>query len=154
MFGAGTALAAAALGARGSAKAPKVYGQLDKPRWAPPAGVFGPVWSALYTAIGVSGYRLWTRRAGRTALGLHVGQLALNAAWPSAFFVARNRPLSLAVIAALDGAIVAEIATAARRDPTAARLLVPYLAWTAYATALTAAVRDSTRTRLLRRLGR
>ncbi|MGW9480479.1 TspO/MBR family protein [Saccharomonospora azurea] len=56
--------------------------------------------------------------------------------------VARRRTLSLAVVVALDGAIAAEIATAARRDPVAAGLLAPYLAWSLYATALTAAVRD------------
>ncbi|MGW9309813.1 TspO/MBR family protein [Saccharomonospora azurea] len=142
VFAAGSALAAATVGSLGSARAPKVYQRLVTPRWAPPAGVFGPVWTALYTAIGVAGWRLWTRRAGRTTLGLHLGQLALNAAWPATFFVARRRTLSLAVVVALDGAIAAEIATAARRDPVAAGLLAPYLAWSLYATALTAAVRD------------
>lgn len=142
VFAAGSALAAATLGSLGATKAPSVYQRLDKPRWAPPAGVFGPVWTALYTVIGVAGWRLWTRHAGRAALGLHLGQLALNAAWPTAFFVARDRTLSLAIVVALDGAIAAEIAAAARRDPVAARLLTPYLAWSLYATALTAAVRD------------
>ncbi len=47
-----------------------------------------------------------------------------------------------AVVVALDSVISAEIATAARRDPVAARLLAPYLAWSLYATALTAAARD------------
>jgi tryptophan-rich sensory protein len=75
-------------------------------------------------------------------LGLHTGQLALNAAWPAAFFAARNRRLSLAVVAALDGAIATEITTAARRDPVAAGLLTPYLAWSLFATALTAVVSD------------
>lgn len=151
VFAAGSALAAAALGSLGSAKAPKVYRQLDKPRWAPPAGVFGPVWSVLYAAIGVAGWRLWRKRAGRTTLGLHLGQLALNAAWPNAFFVARDRTLSLAVVAALDATIAAELATAARRDPVAAGLLAPYLAWSLYATALTAAIRDPKSTSLVRR---
>lgn len=142
VFAAGSALVAATLGSLASTRAPEVYQRLDKPRWAPPAGVFGPVWTALYTVIGITGWRLWTRQAGRAALGLHTGQLALNAAWPAAFFAARNRTLSLAVVAALDVAIATEIATAARRDPVAAALLTPYLAWSLFATALTAAVSD------------
>jgi tryptophan-rich sensory protein len=113
---------------------------LDKPTWAPPAGLFGPAWTALYAAIGVAGWRLWTRRAGRAALALHVAQLTLNAAWPFTFFTARNHTAAIAVIAALDVAIAAEIIAAERHDRTAAALLVPYLAWSLYATALTAAV--------------
>ena len=117
---------------------------LDKPAWAPPAAVFGPAWTALYTAIGVVGWRLWTGRASRTVLGLHVSQLALNAAWPFTFFTARNHTAALAVIAALDVTIAAEIALAARHDRPAAVMLAPYLAWSLYATALTAAVNPET----------
>jgi tryptophan-rich sensory protein len=102
--------------------------------------VFGPAWTALYAAIGVAGWRLWTRDAGRAALRLHVTQLALNAVWPCTFFTARNRTAALTVIAALDLTIAAELATAARQDRPAALLLVPYPVWSLYATALTAAV--------------
>jgi benzodiazapine receptor len=144
VFAAGTSVAAAGIGSLGSRRAPQVYPQLDKPAWAPPAAVFGPAWTALYTAIGVAGWRLWTGRGGRTVLSLHVTQLALNAAWPFTFFAARNRSAALAVIAALDVTIAAEIAVAARRDRPAAVLLVPYLAWSLYATALTAAVNPET----------
>jgi translocator protein len=140
LFAAGTAMGAAAIGSIGSRRAPEVYARLDKPAWAPPAGVFGPAWTALYATIGVAGWRLWTRDAGRTARLLHVTQLALNAAWPFTFFTARNHNAALIVIAALDVTLAAEIANAARQDRPAALLLVPYLAWSLYATALTAAV--------------
>ena len=140
LFAAGTVVAAASIGSLGSRQAPEAYARLDKPTWAPPARVFGPAWTALYAAIGVAGWRLWTRDAGRAALGLHVTQLALNAAWPFTFFTARNRTAALTVIAALDLTIAAELATAERQDRPAALLLVPYLAWSLYATALTAAV--------------
>ena len=140
VFAVGTSAAAAGIGSLGSRRAPQVYPRLEKPNWAPPAAVFGPAWSALYTAIGVAGWRLWTGRAGRTVIGLHVTQLALNAAWPFSFFAARNRKAALAVIAALDVTVAAEIAVAARHDRPAAALLIPYLAWSLYATALTAAV--------------
>jgi len=102
--------------------------------------VFGPAWTALYTAIGIAGWRLWTRDRRRTAVGLHVTQLALNAAWPFTFFAARNRAAALAVIGALDITTAAEIVAVARRDRPAAALLAPYLAWSVYAPALTAAI--------------
>jgi translocator protein len=140
LFAVGTSVAAAGIGSVGSRRAPQVYPRLDKPTWAPPAAVFGPAWTALYTAIGIAGWRLWTRDRRRTALGLHVTQLALNAAWPFAFFAARNRAAALTVIAALDITTAAEIIAVARHDRPAAVLLAPYLAWSLYATALTAAV--------------
>jgi benzodiazapine receptor len=144
LFAVGTSAAAAGIGSLGSRRAPQVYPQLDKPKWAPPAAVFGPAWTTLYTAIGIAGWRLWTRDGSRTVLGLHVSQLAFNAAWPFTFFTARNRAAALAVIAALDVTIAAEIVAAARRDRLAAALLAPYLAWSLYATALTVAVSPAT----------
>lgn len=133
-------LAAAAVGSIGSRNAPHVYPRLRKPAWAPPRQVFGPVWTALYTAIAVAGWRL--RRTEKAPLWLlHAGQLTLNAAWPWTFFTSRNRAAALAVIAALDAAVAAEIGLAVREDAAAAALLAPYLAWCSYATALTAAIR-------------
>lgn len=144
LFAVGTTAVAAGIGSLGSRRAPQVYPRLDKPSWSPPAGLFGPAWTVLYAAISVAGWRLWTREAGRTVLALHVAQLALNAAWPFTFFAARNRTTALAVIAALDGTIAAEISVAARRDRITAALLAPYLVWSLYATALTAAVNPDT----------
>ena len=141
-FAAGAPLAAAGLGSMGSRSAPRVYQRLEKPAWAPPAAVFGPVWTLLYAAAGVAGWRLWEQRASRPLLALHAGQLALNGAWPFTFFAIRNRPASLAVIGLLDVAVATEVAAAARRDRTAAALLTPYLLWSLYATALNVAVRD------------
>ncbi|MGN6246316.1 MAG: TspO/MBR family protein [Motilibacteraceae bacterium] len=139
-FAAGLPAAAALVGGVASRDAAERYPRLDKPSWAPPAGVFGPVWTALYTGIGVAGWRLWRRGAGRRVLALHATQLALNAAWPATFFAARNRPLAVAVNTALDVAIAAEIAAVAKQDRTSAALLAPYLAWSLFATALSAAV--------------
>ena len=141
LFAVGSTAAAAGIGSLGSRQAAQVYEQLNKPAWAPPAKLFGPAWTALYTAIGVAGWRLWTRGGGRTVLGLHVTQLALNAVWPFTFFVARNRTAALTLIAALDVVVAAEIAAAASRDRPAGALLTPYLVWSLYATALTAAVK-------------
>ncbi len=141
VLAASSSVAAAAIGGIGARRAPQVYGRLDKPRWAPPAAVFGPVWSVLYVMIGVAGFRL-ARRDARTALRLHAAQLALNSLWPVAFFSARGKRTSLGVIVALDVLVAAEIAAATREDVVAAGLLTPYLGWCLFATALNAAVSD------------
>lgn len=137
---AGSAAAAAAIGSLGARDAAAIYPRLRRPRWAPPAGAFGPVWSLLYVLIAAAGWRLAAVRAPRLALALHGVQLALNAVWPAVFFRAGSRRAALAVVGALDAALAAEVAVAARRDRPAALLLAPYLAWCAYASALTLAV--------------
>ena len=42
-----------------SAGAGDFYGQLDRPGWAPPGWLFGPVWSVLYALQGVSAWLVW-----------------------------------------------------------------------------------------------
>jgi benzodiazapine receptor len=131
--------AAGAIGAIASADAPQFYGSLNKPAWAPPPGVFGPVWTLLYMAMGVAAWLVWRERGwsrARGALGLFVAQLALNALWSWTFFAWHQGGLALADILALLGLIVATIAAFARVRKLAAWLLVPYLAWVCFATAL------------------
>ncbi len=141
LFAVAPVVAAAGIGGLGSRDAPEVYGRLRKPAWAPPAGVFGPVWTTLYAGIGVAGWRLYPRASARLR-ALHLAQLALNGAWPITFFGVRQKSVSLAVIAALDAAVAAEIAAARKVDPTSAALLAPYLAWTLFASALNTQVSD------------
>lgn len=137
-FAALPVIGAAGLGGLGARSAPATYARLEKPSWAPPAQAFGPVWSVLYVAIGVAGWRAYT--ASPRTRRLHLAQLALNAAWPSAFFNARDKRASLGVIALLDATVAIEVAALRREDPIAAGLLLPYLGWCGFATALNAAV--------------
>ena len=75
------------VGAIASIDADSFYGQLNRPSSAPPASIFGPVWSTLYALMGVSVWLLWRRPEGtRRALRLFVGQLAANALWSWLFF--------------------------------------------------------------------
>ena len=131
--------ATGAIGAIASVNAAEFYALLDKPTWAPPAKVFGPVWTLLYISMAVAAWlvwreRGWTRAGG--ALGLFVAQLALNSLWSWLFFAWHRGPLALADILALLGLIVATMAAFARVRALAAWLLVPYLAWVCFATAL------------------
>jgi tryptophan-rich sensory protein len=134
---------APAIGAGAVRNAGTVYAALDKPGWAPPAGVFGPVWSLLYAGIAAAGWLVWRRagwQRGRTALGLWGLQLVLNAGWTPLFFGARRFGPAVGLIAALDAAVAATIAASSRHSRTAAGLLVPYLGWTSFATALNASI--------------
>jgi benzodiazapine receptor len=63
-------------------------------------------------------------------------------AWQLANKGIRDKRASLVIIALLDGVLAAEIFTLRRADPVAASLLAPYLGWSAFATALNAAVSD------------
>jgi len=119
------------------------YASLSKPSWNPPGWIFGPVWTVLYAMIGVAGWRLWACRAapaGIRALRAFAVQLVLNFAWTPVFFGLQQPGLALAVIVALVGAIVATIARSWSVDRAAATMLMPYMAWVSFATALNAAI--------------
>jgi benzodiazapine receptor len=82
------------------------------------------------------------RSASPRTKALHLIQLSLNAAWPALFFGVRDKRSSLVVIALLDCALAAEVVSLRHEDSVAASLLLPYLAWSAFATALNASVGD------------
>jgi translocator protein len=137
------ALAAGGLGAIASANAPEFYGALDKPVWAPPAALFGPVWTVLYIMMGIAAWLVWKARglgASRVALGLFMVQLVFNALWTWIFFGWRQGGLALAEIIFLGLLILATAAAFWRVRPLAGALLVPYFLWVCYATALTASL--------------
>ncbi|NJD33541.1 MAG: tryptophan-rich sensory protein [Betaproteobacteria bacterium] len=139
----GASLVTGAIGAVASASAASFYGELSQPSWAPPAWLFGPVWSVLYVLMGVSAWLVWREhgfRGASTALKLFVAQLFANALWNWIFFVWHQGALSLAEIVALWLLIASTISAFWRLHRLAALLLVPYRAWVSFATALTAAL--------------
>lgn len=117
------------------------YRELVRPAWAPPGWLFGPVWITLYTMMGVAVWLAWRGGPGpgrRDAMTWFAVQLALNAVWTPVFFGLRSLVGGLAVIVVLGAAIVATIRAVGRRSRVGAWLLVPYAAWVAFATILTA----------------
>lgn len=132
--------AIAALGAAASVNAPQFYAQLQRPAWAPPAWLFGPVWSLLYFLMGCAAWLVWRERGFRgaaAALELFLVQLFLNAAWSWIFFVWHRGGVAFAEILVLWGVILATLVAFWRVRPAAGWLLVPYLAWVSFASALT-----------------
>ena len=129
--------AAAAIGALASLNAQVFYAQLVKPAWAPPASVFGPVWSTLYLLMGISVWLVWRSSSGKcSALVLFLAQLAANALWSWLFFAWHLGALAAAEILVLLALIAATMLLFWRRSRLAAALLLPYLLWVGFASML------------------
>ncbi|WP_337054666.1 TspO/MBR family protein [Pseudoxanthomonas sp. USHLN014] len=136
-------LVAGAIGAAASVQAATFYATLAQPSWAPPAAVFGPVWSVLYVLMGIAAWLVWRRggwAAQRRALTVFVAQLALNALWSWLFFGWHLGAAAMLDIVVLWVLIVVTVAMFWRVRPLAGLLLLPYLAWVTFASALNYAV--------------
>ncbi|MEG3656626.1 TspO/MBR family protein [Arenibacter palladensis] len=116
------------------------YLELNKPSFNPPNWIFAPVWTVLYIMMGVSAgivwakgfYHIWVK----TAL-YHFGiQLLFNALWSIIFFGFKNPFAALLVILALLVLLIFTIKWFKVVSTTAAYLLIPYLLWVCFATAL------------------
>jgi tryptophan-rich sensory protein len=134
------AFAAAAIGAVASAEAGAFYAQLVRPSWAPPGWLFAPVWTVLYTLMGIAAWLVWRVhgfKESRTALALFIVQLGANALWTWVFFVWHQGALAFAEVILLWCLIVATAVSFRRLNALAAVLLLPYLAWVTFASVLT-----------------
>ncbi|MDQ3127599.1 MAG: tryptophan-rich sensory protein [Chloroflexota bacterium] len=120
------------------------YRTIERPEWNPPDWVFGPVWTTLYVMMGVALLQVVrsdrSRAARRVAMGLFAVQLVLNFGWSWIFFTNHDLFGALVGILALWLAIAATIVAFGRVRTSAAALLLPYLAWTSFATILTATI--------------
>jgi len=118
------------------------YPTLVRPSFAPPSWVFGPVWTTLYVMMGLAASLVWQRAGGtaaaRTALVWFGVQLALNGLWSVVFFGLRAPGLALLEIVLLWGTIAMTVRAFWLVRPVAGVLLIPYLAWVTFATALNA----------------
>ena len=131
--------AASAIGAVASIQAKSFYGGLVQPSWAPPASVFGPVWTFLYALMAIAAWLVWRSggfRLNRTALLLFGVQLALNALWSWLFFAWHLGAWAFADIIVLWLFIAATLVAFWRVRPMAGTLLIPYLLWVSFAAAL------------------
>lgn len=134
---------AAAIGGIASMQAGSLYAQLIRPDWAPPSDLFGPVWTALYALMGIAAWLVWRVggfRAAKMALALFLVQLAINALWSWLFFRWKLGALAFADIVLLWLLIVATTMAFWRIRLLAGALLVPYLLWVSFASALNYAV--------------
>lgn len=114
---------------------PTWYAYLNKPIFSPPNWLFGPVWTVLYTLIGISLYRIWIKNK-KSSLKLFFFHLFLNAIWSPVFFGAKNLGLAFLIILLMDVTLIIIIKRFIKIDKLAAYLLVPYLLWISFASLL------------------
>lgn len=134
---------AAAVGAAASVHAGPFYTQLVRPGWSPSPAVFGPVWTVLYALMGIAAWLVWRVggfRAAKSALAFFLVQLALNAVWSWLFFGWHLGALAFADILMLLALIIPTVISFWRIRSLAGALLVPYLLWVSFASALNYAV--------------
>ena len=118
------------------------YEQLEKPAWTPPNWLFGPVWSALYIAIAVAGWRVWrlARPRWTPAVWLWCTQLVLNVLWSWLFFSLHRPLLALLDLLLLATSIAGFVVLAHAHSRLASWLFAPYLLWVLFAGALNLAI--------------
>ncbi|MEM2031133.1 MAG: TspO/MBR family protein [Archaeoglobaceae archaeon] len=118
------------------------YPTLQKPFFTPPDWLFAPAWTTLYILIGLALYVCWQNSFWKNSrLRFYFfSQLALNFLWSPLFFGLQNPLLGLIDILALDIAVIATISLMLRHSKLATALMLPYLCWILFATALNLAV--------------
>jgi tryptophan-rich sensory protein len=115
------------------------YANLNKPSWNPPNWIFGPVWTVLYATMAVAAWLVWKRggfAAQRAALSLFLAQLLFNALWSPLFFGLRRPALAFADIVLLWLALLGTVIAFWKVRMIAGAILLPYLAWVTFASAL------------------
>lgn len=116
------------------------YAQLAKPFFAPPAWLFGPVWSVLYIVIAISfGYVLVQCLKGRLPFRVllpFILNLVFNAAYTPIQFGLKNNLLASVDILLVLGTLLWALSVIWRRKPWVAYVNIPYLLWVAFATVL------------------
>lgn len=116
------------------------YYDLNFPPFQPPAWLFTPVWTVVLSLLAWATWRI-SLQEGRSrgvglALSLYGAQCILNIGWPLLFFTLRRPDIAFWEILALDITLLLMIAAYARVSPRAGLLLVPYLAWLLFSTAI------------------
>lgn len=120
------------------------YYALRKPSWQPPDWLFGPAWTLIFSLTAIAGLLAWERSgAGAARARLLVAfavNSALNVLWSLLFFRWRRPDWALVEVVLLWLSILLLIAVVFRRSRWGAALLVPYLAWVAFAAWLNLAI--------------
>lgn len=116
------------------------YAQLAKPFFAPPAAVFGPVWTVLYVLIAISfGYVLLQclkQRVPFRVLLPFVLNLVFNLAYTPLQFGLKNNLLASVDILLVLGTLVWALVAIWPRVRWVAYVNIPYLLWVTFATVL------------------
>jgi benzodiazapine receptor len=125
------------------------YSKIDLPSWIPNKKLFGPVWTFLYTLMGLAVSRICSSTTALTTTSIITKNnillfwafhFSLNIAWAPIFFGLQRFRLGLIVnyvLVATLGMIVPLFYTI---DKISALLLLPYAIWLSFATYLNVAI--------------
>jgi len=115
------------------------FDALVKPDLFPPPALFGIAWTVLYALMGFALALVgsaWGARGRGLAVVVFAVQFAVNLTWSPVFFGMRQITGGLIVIAVLDVLVLLTLVLFWRIRKLAGALMVPYLAWIIFATAL------------------
>ncbi|MFA5894857.1 MAG: TspO/MBR family protein [Candidatus Shapirobacteria bacterium] len=116
------------------------YATLVKPFWAPPAYLFGPVWTVLYILIVISFgfvFRLaWNKKSYRKLVLPFFLNLIFNVLFTPIQFGLRNNWLALLDILLVLGTLIWAMRVIYKKQPYIAYAQIPYLLWVSFATIL------------------
>lgn len=115
------------------------FDALVKPAIYPPPAAFGIVWSVLYVMMGVALALVgsaWGARGRGIAIAVFAVHFLFNLAWTPVFFALHQITAALLIIAVLAVLLVVTIVLFWRVRRVAGVLLLPYLGWVVFATAL------------------
>ena len=123
---------------------PTWYAALQKPPFTPPNWLFAPAWITLYLLMGISAFIIWRRglesRRIKVALLVFLIQLDLNALWSVTFFGLQSPLYGVIVIVGLWITILFTILRFFKISTPAGALLLPYILWVSFATALNVSI--------------
>ncbi len=129
-----------AVAALAVATRPEAHNPIARPSWAPPGSLYGPVWSALLLVVAFAGWCYWRTDGETRGFALYGVCLLLTLLWTPLFFAGGAHVLALADVVVLDLVVAVTMTEFARRSKLASWLLVPYLLWLLFSTAVNAAV--------------
>lgn len=115
------------------------YKGINKPSFNPPNWIFAPVWTLLFTLMGIALYLVWAAPSSKIrtiALVLFGVQFVLNVFWSYLFFGINNPLLSLIEIFALLVFILATGTYFYFVNSFAGYLFIPYFFWVGFASVL------------------
>ena len=132
-----------AMGAPVVSKAKVWYKKIDLPPWTPPDFLFGPVWTLLYSAMGVAAARVYQRTQTLSSLPMilwMIHYLALNLPWALVFFGMKRLRMGMILNSLMMASLLIIIPLFYQNNPLSGLLLLPYLVWLTFATVLNSAV--------------
>lgn len=119
------------------------YDSLIKPKFQPPAWIFAPVWTILYTMMFVALFIVVTSKYNLIsilAISLFVVQFLLNISWSPIFFAKHDFKKAFYVSVLLGIAVFATMVCFFFISKIAGLLFLPYFLWCSFASALSFAI--------------